>query len=122
MAMELGELAGFALIFFVFFDRCDDAIGRNTGGFRVNLPERRVRLDALVEARLGMVGSSTRWPGGGSHQVDDYIGIRCAIFGSEAADADYGVGIFGVDVEDRNALAFGDVRGKRDECPAGKAW
>ena len=43
-------------------------------------------------------------------EVDDDIGIKFgAIFGSEAANAHGGIGIFGVDVEDGNTLAASDA-------------
>jgi hypothetical protein len=46
-------------------------------------------------------------------EVDNDIGMKlCAIFGGDAANAHNRVGIFGVDVEDRNALAASDAGSK----------
>src|SRR5271154_143533 len=43
-------------------------------------------------------------------EVDDHVGIKLGtIFGSNASNANHGIGIFGVDVEDGNALALGDI-------------
>ena len=46
-------------------------------------------------------------------KIDDNVAAKfCAIFSGEAADANDGVGILGVDVEHGNALALGDVGGE----------
>ena len=46
-------------------------------------------------------------------EVDDNVAAEFgAVFGGEMADAHDSVGIFGVDVEDGNALPFGDVGSK----------
>src|ERR1035438_5169188 len=51
---SLCELACFALFLFVFlFNELDSAVRGKTGRLRIDFPERRVILNALVEARLG---------------------------------------------------------------------
>jgi hypothetical protein len=46
-------------------------------------------------------------------EVDDHVGAELvAVFGGEAGDADDGVGVFGVDVEDGNRLAARDAGGE----------
>src|SRR6516164_998085 len=70
--------------------------------------------DALVEARLGDGGVVNLAVAVTSvaDQVDDYIRVKFgAVFGGEAADADDGVGIRGIDVENRYALAARNARG-----------
>ena len=112
---SLCELRGFALLLFVLFlDRFRDGRGIDSGVLCVQLPQRRMIPDALVEARLGDGGVVDLAVAVASvaDQVDDYIGVKFgAVFGGEAADADNGVGILGIDVENRHALAARNARG-----------
>ena len=46
-------------------------------------------------------------------EVDDYVGMEAmAVLGGDGGDADDGVGVFGVDVEDGRGEALGDVSGE----------
>src|SRR5271157_690887 len=110
---NFGELAGLALLFCEFFlDGLGDGLGVNPDMLRIYLPKRRMVFDARVEERLG--------DGGIVHfavamaavadDVDHDIGIKLGpVFGGEPADTHDGIGIFGVDVENGDALAAGDA-------------
>src|SRR5664279_1503281 len=108
---NLSELTGLALIFFVLFlDGFDDSISGNSGGLRVNLPERWMILNALIESRLrdGGIIDFAMTVAAIADEVDHYIRVKFgAIFGSEAANAHYRVRIFRVHMKDRHALALG---------------
>ena len=81
----------------------------------VNLPERRMLFDLLVEQRLGDGGvvDFAVAVAAVADEIDDDVGAEfVAIFGGEAGDADDGVDVFGIDVEDRDRLAAGDAGGE----------
>jgi len=61
-----------------------------------------------------MVGSSTSlWPCGGNDDVHDDVAAECrTVLRGKFSDAHDGVRVFGVDVEDRHGLAFGDIGGE----------
>ena len=83
--------------------------------FGVNLPQRRMLLDLLVEQRLrdgGIVDFAVA-VAAVADQIDDYVGAELvAVFDGDARDADDGVDVFCVDVEDRNRLAARDAGGE----------
>src|SRR5208283_5972898 len=75
-------------------------------------------FDARVEERLGDGGvvNFTVAVAAIADEVDNHVGTEFrAVFGGEAADAHDGIGIFGVDMEDGDALAArnaGSVAGR----------
>ena len=81
----------------------------------VDLPERRMLFDFLVEQRLrdgGIVDFAVAMAAI-ADEIDDHVGAELvAVFGGDAGDADDGVDIFGVDVEDGNRLAARDAGGE----------
>ncbi len=86
--------------------------GVDTGLFGVNLPERRVVFDRFVFLRLRdcRIVDFAVAVAAIADEVDHNVAAEFrAIFGGQAADAHNGVGIFGVHVEYRNALALRDV-------------
>jgi hypothetical protein len=105
-------LCGFVLA----FDGCDslgDVLDADLPG--VNLVERRMLLDRLVQQRLG--------DGGIVHfavavapvadQVDDHVGAELvAILGGDAGDAHHGIDVFTIDVKDGNRLPPRQLRGE----------
>ena len=101
------------LLAFVFLaHRVGNRGGVDAGFFGVNLPERRVIFDGVVFLRLrdrGIVHFAVAVAAIADEIDDDVAAEFCAIFGGETADANDRVGIFGVDVEDGDALALGDV-------------
>ena len=81
--------------------------------FGVDFPERRMLLDLLVEQRLGDGGivDFAVAVAAIADQIDDDVGAELvAVLGGHARDANDCVDIFGVDVEDRNRLAAGELR------------
>ncbi len=80
--------------------------------FGIDLEEGRVVLDLGITKGLGDgrvvdfgVAVATI-----ADEVDDDVGVKgLAIFGCEGCDADHGCGIFGVDVEDGDGKALGEV-------------
>ncbi len=71
-------------------------------------------LDTFVKARLGDRGIvHFAVPVAAiSDQVNHHVGIKLgAIFRREPPDTHHGVGVFGVDVENWDALAARDARG-----------
>ena len=74
----------------------------------VDFPQRRMVFDLFVEQRLGDGGvvDFAVAVAAVADEVDDDIGAEAvAVFGGEAGDADDGVDIFAVDVEDGDGLA-----------------
>ena len=96
-----------------FLDGFRDGRGVDAGVLRIDFPELRMVLDALVQARLrdgGIVHFAVAMPAI-ADQVDDHVGTKFgAIFRGQTAHADHGIGIFRVDVENRHALAARDAR------------
>src|SRR5271165_950384 len=113
---HLGEFARFDLVFLVFFaDAIDDGIGGNGDALGVDLPELGMLLDAVVEERLrdGGVVDFAVAVAAIADQIDDDIGVEfSAIFGGQAADTNNSVGVLGIYVKNRDALAFGEIRGE----------
>src|ERR1035438_4046542 len=95
-----------------------DGLGLRVGGadvVGVDFPERRMLFDLLIEKRLrdGGVVDFAVAVAAVADEIDDYVGAELvAVFGSEAGDADDGVDVFAVDVEDRNRLAARDAGGE----------
>ena len=81
----------------------------------INFPERRMLFDLFVEQRLsdgGIVDFAVA-VATVADEVDDDVGAELvAVFDGQAGDADYGVHIFAVDVEDGNRLAARDAGGE----------
>src|SRR5579885_3120491 len=113
---HFAERTRFALFFFVFLaNGFDNVSGINAGLLGINLPERRVVLDALVEQGLsdGGVIHFTVAVAPIADQVHNDIAAKGgAIFGGKAAHAHDGVRVFGIDVKDGDTLALGKVRGE----------
>ena len=89
--------------------------GVDAGLLRVELVERRVVFDLCVAEGLGDGGvvDFAVAVAAVSDEVDDDVGVELvAILGSEGGDADDGGGIFGVDVEDGDGQALGEVGGE----------
>ena len=78
----------------------------------IELRERCAVLDDGVAAGLGdggVIYLAVTVPAV-TDEVDDDIGVEAlAVLGGDAGDADDGIGIFGVDVEDGYRKALGDV-------------
>ena len=81
----------------------------------VDFPERRMLFDLLVEQRLrdgGIVDFAVA-VAAVADQIDDDVGAEfVAVLGGDAGDADDGVNVFAVDVEDGNRLAARDAGGE----------
>src|SRR2546427_4000213 len=110
------QRAGLGLFFFVFFAHLlGEMRGVNAGALGVNLPQRRMILDSFVQQRLsdGRIVHFTVTVAAVADNVHDYVAAKCGtIFRGEFSNADDGVRIFGVHVENGNGLALGHVRGK----------
>ncbi len=101
-----------------------EEFGLDEGGFfggvdvealGVELVEGRVILDFGVAERLGDGGVVDFGVAVATvaDEVDDDVGVEgLAVLGCEGSDADDGCGVFGVDVEDGDGEAFGEVGGK----------
>src|SRR5271170_2683571 len=113
---NFGELAGFTLFVLIFpSDSFRDRRGVDAGLRGIELPERRMVLDAFVKARLsdrGVVDFAVA-VAAVADQVDDHVGIEfCAIFRGDAPNAHNRVRIFRIDMEDGYALAVSDAGGE----------
>ncbi len=117
---KLGLVFDAASFFLSGFEFRLDGIGLGLGigcanVFCVDLPERRMLLDLLVEQRLrdgGIVDFAVA-VAPVADEIDDNIGAELvAIVHGHAGHANDGVDIFGVDVEDRDRLAARDARGE----------
>ncbi len=89
--------------------------GVYTDLFGVELIEGRVVLDFGVAEGLGYGGVVDFGVAVAAvaDEVDDYVGLEgLAVLGGEGGDADYGAGVFGVDVEDGDGEALGEVGGE----------
>ena len=81
----------------------------------VELVERRVVFDGGVAARLrdGGVVDFAVAVAAVADEVDDDVGVEAlAVLGGDGGDAHDGVGVFGVDVEDGDGQALGEVGGE----------
>jgi hypothetical protein len=81
----------------------------------VDFPERRMVFDFFVEQRLGDGGIVDLAVAvtAVADEIDDYVGAEfVAVFGGDAGDADDGVDVFAVDVENGNRLAARDAGGE----------
>src|SRR5216684_2505778 len=107
------DFAGFALFLFVFLTNAFDDLHRlNADALGINAPERRMILDAVVEARLGHGGvvDFAMAVAAVADEIDHDIAAKLrAIFGRELSDAHDGVRIFAIHVKDGNGLALGEV-------------
>jgi hypothetical protein len=90
-------------------------VASSTGLLRVELIERRMIFDLCVAQRLrdgGIVDFAVA-VAAVSDEVDDHIGVELvAILGGEGGDADDGSRVLGVDVEDGDRQALGEVGGE----------
>ena len=108
----VGFLLGFVEFVAELLDWCG---GVDADLLRVKLVERRVVFDLCVAEGLrnGGVVDFAVAVAAVSDEVDDDVGVELvAILGGEGGDADDGGGIFGVDVEDGDGQAFGEVGGE----------
>src|SRR6266851_5267500 len=107
------QRAGLGLLLFVFLADCLSRQGRvDAGVLGVNLPERSMILDALVKEGLrdGRIVDLAVAVAAIADEVNDDVAAEGgAIFRGKLSDAHDGVWVFGVDVEDRHGLAFGDI-------------
>src|SRR5216684_3581179 len=110
------QRAGLGLLLFVFLADCLSRQGRvDAGVLGVNFPERSMILDALVKEGLRdgrIVDFAVAVAAIADDVHDDVAAEGGAIFRGKLSDAHHGVGVFGVDVEDRHGLAFGDIGGE----------
>jgi hypothetical protein len=93
----------------------DFSSGIDADLLRVELVERRVVLDERVAARLrdGGVVDFAVAVAAIADEVDDNIGAELvAIVGGDGGDAHDSFGVFGVDVEDGNRKALGEIAGE----------
>ncbi len=115
-ARNLGDLARPALFFFIFPADSFGCLRRvDSGALCVNLPKRRMVLNALVEPRLrdsGVVNFAVAVAAIADNVHHNVAAELRAIFRGEVADAHDSVGVFRVDVENRDRLPFGKVRSK----------
>ena len=81
----------------------------------IDFPQRRMLFDFLVEKRLrdgGIVDFAVA-VAAVADEIDDDVGAELvAVLGGHAGDADHGVNVFAVDVEDGNRLAARDAGGE----------
>ena len=93
-------------------------LGRRIGGagvVGVDFPERWMLLDLLIKKRLrdGRIVDFAVAVTAVSDEIDDDVGAELvAVLGGDAGDADDGVDVFSVDVEDGNRLAARDAGGE----------
>ena len=102
------------MLFFVFLaDVLDNLHRLHANALGINAPQRRMILDAIVEARLrdgGVVYFAVAVTTIANQVHDDVAAELRAVFGGELAHAHDCVGILPIDVKDGNRLALGDVR------------
>ena len=93
-------------------------LGLRVGGadvVGVDFPQRRMLFDLLVEQRLGDGGivDFAVAVAAVADEIDDDVGAEfVAVFGGDAGDADDGIDVFAIDVEDGNRLAASDAGGE----------
>src|SRR3989441_12124771 len=114
------QRAGLGLFFFVFFaDLLGEMRGVNAGPLGVNLPQRRMILDAFVEKRLrdGRIVHFAVAVAAVADDIYDHVAAKCGtIFRGEFSNADDGVRIFGVHVEMGTDWRLAMSEAKREEC------
>ena len=107
------QRARLGLFFLVFFANCLRDLRRvDTGALGVNLPKRRMILDAFIEKRLrdGRIVDFAVAMAAVADDVHDHVAAkRGAILGGDFAHAHNGIRVFRVHVEDRHRLPLGNV-------------
>src|SRR6266404_3495776 len=108
------DFAGFTLFFFVFLAYIlDNLHGLHADAFGVNAPERRVTLDAVVQARLrdrGVIHFAVAVAAVADEVHDNVAAKLRAIVSGKLPHAHHGVGIFAIDVKDGNRLTLRNIR------------